>query len=317
MEGVVDSVIRDLFSKIGGYDQFVTEFVRITHQLLPNHVFYKYCPELHTKSQTLEGTPVFIQLLGGDPQCMAENAHKAIELGAAGIDINFGCPAKTVNRHDGGAALLKKPSRLFDVVSAIRKAVPKTHPVTAKVRLGFDHKDDTLDIAQAVNDGGAQRLTVHARTKTDGYRPPAYWHYLKAMKESITIPLVANGDIWTVNDFFRCQEITGCHHFALGRPAMANPFLALQIKAQLSLTQQTESQEQPSWPTLKHQWLPYFIAQSQQHRGDLYALSRTKQWSRLLGREFPEALQFFEQIKRAKELPSLFEKFPSMKISHQ
>ncbi|MCB0363705.1 MAG: tRNA-dihydrouridine synthase, partial [Bdellovibrionales bacterium] len=117
MEGVIDSVMRDLLTSIGGIDQCTTEFIRVTDRELPDHVFYRYCPELKSGGKTPGGIPVFLQLLGSRPEEMAINAQKAVALGAIGIDLNFGCPAKTVNRHDGGASLLKDPQRLFDVTS--------------------------------------------------------------------------------------------------------------------------------------------------------------------------------------------------------
>src|SRR5689334_16302498 len=107
MEGVTDWLMRDLLTSLGGIDQCVTEFVRVTTQLHSKKVFYRWCPELLSGSKTRAGVPVFIQLLGGQPCALATNASRAVELGAAGIDLNFGCPAKTVNRNDGGACLLK------------------------------------------------------------------------------------------------------------------------------------------------------------------------------------------------------------------
>ncbi|WP_445947025.1 tRNA-dihydrouridine synthase, partial [Shewanella sp.] len=107
MEGVVDPLMRDILSKINPYDLLVTEFVRVVDQLLPEKVFYKLCPELRQQGMTSNGTPVRVQLLGQEPQCMAENAVRAIELGSNGVDVNFGCPAKMVNRSKGGAILLQ------------------------------------------------------------------------------------------------------------------------------------------------------------------------------------------------------------------
>src|SRR5688572_11856267 len=105
MEGVVDAVIRDIFTQIGGVDLCVTEFIRITDRIVPDADLKKYAPELFNdrKRQTNTGIPVLVQFLGGQPEPIAESALKAHSLGAAGIDLNFGCPAKTVNRHDGGA----------------------------------------------------------------------------------------------------------------------------------------------------------------------------------------------------------------------
>ncbi len=185
MEGVMDWVFRDLITSLGGVDQVTTEFMRVTRNLHPNKVFYRYAPELHTGSRTRSGTPLFVQLLGGHPEPMAENALRASELGALGIDLNFGCPAKTVNRHDGGASLLRYPSRLHDITLAVRRAVPAHIPVTAKMRLGFEDTSLCLENATALSEAGASALAVHCRTKIQGYKPPAHWEWIQPIKERI------------------------------------------------------------------------------------------------------------------------------------
>jgi tRNA-dihydrouridine synthase C len=195
MEGVTDWAMRDLLTEIGGIDQCVTEFLRVTDNLHGDPIFYKNCPELLTGSLTRSGTPVFVQLLGGKAQPLAANALRAAELGALGIDLNFGCPAKTVNRHDGGATLLKSSDRLYNIVKAVRDAVPKNIPVTAKIRLGFDEPSACLANAEAIEAAGADWLTVHCRTKTDGYKPPAYWEWIAKIKEVTKIKIVTNGEI--------------------------------------------------------------------------------------------------------------------------
>lgn len=295
MEGVVDPVVRDLFTSLGGIDYCVTEFVRITSSLYPDKVFYRYCPELKNNSRTSSGVPVFTQLLGSDLVTMAENAHKVCELGAYGIDLNFGCPAKTVNRHDGGAALLKNPDRLFKVVESVRKAVPKERPVTVKVRLGYSDKSLTHEIAQAAQEGGGHWLTVHARTKEEAYRPPAHWKYIAQMKEQVSIPVIANGDIWTVDDHKRCQEISHCEDTMLGRGIMAQPDLARQIK----LGEPARTFEQLKELILK------FIEQSFSYRDERYTVQRTKQFIKLLGRTYPQAQLLFESFKREKEIEKI------------
>ncbi len=297
MEGVVDYVTRNLYSEIGGFDRFVTEFVRVTDRLLPESVFYRYCPELKTNGRTLHGVPVFVQLLGGNAQVLSENAAQAVGLGAPGIDLNFGCPAKTVNRHDGGATLLKNPSRLFDVISFVKKAVPTGTPVTAKVRLGFSDKSCALEIARAVEEAGASMLTIHARTRDEGYKPPAHWEYIAMMKEGLKVPVVANGDIWTIEDYLRCRQVSGCEDVALGRGAMATPDLALQIRALVK----SESREPYTWSFVKSSLLPQFIESSLQHsqfvQSEPYAVGRTKQWVRSLVRGYPEAHMTFDRVK--------------------
>lgn len=303
MEGVIDFIMRESLSRIGGVDKFVTEFIRVTDKLLPSHVFYRDCPELKTGGQTHSGVPVYVQLLGGQSAPLADNAALACELGAPGIDLNFGCPAKTVNRHDGGAALLKSPQRLFDIVSAVRKSVPHSIPVTAKVRLGFDTKKLCLEIAQAVNDGGASSLTVHARTKMDGYKPPAHWEFIALMRESVRLPVIANGEIWSVEDYWRCREISGCQDVALGRGLIARPDLARQIR--LSASGCTLGESGLAWSDIIHQSLVPFVQASFEHKGNEFVCARTKQWIKLLGRNYSEASELFEQIKRLKNVTEI------------
>jgi tRNA-dihydrouridine synthase C len=293
MEGVVDPIVRQIWSAIGGIDHMVTEFVRVTDKLLPDHVFYKYCPELKQHGLTEAGTPVFVQLLGGQPEPMADNAFKVFALGAPGLDLNFGCPAKTVNRHEGGAALLKNPHRLYDIISAIRKVVPKRFPVTAKVRLGFEDKSLVKEISQACSEGGALRLTVHARTKVEGYKPPAHWEFIATMKEVSSIPVIANGDIWSLDDYRRCRQISGCTDVALGRCLMARPNLGLQIKAE------TTGLEVSAWDWSKtlHHTTQFFKA-NLILMNEAYAVRRLKQYLKMLNHSHKEAADLFTKIKR-------------------
>ena len=150
MEGVVDPYMRDLLTRLGGYDGCVTEFLRVTRGRVPRRNILRVCPELNSGGKTASGVPVTVQLLGGDAEAMALNAAYIVEMGAPGIDINFGCPSKKVNSKDGGAILLKEPQRIHDIVTAVRQAVPDNTPVSAKVRLGYEGTGLALDIARAV-----------------------------------------------------------------------------------------------------------------------------------------------------------------------
>lgn len=294
MEGVVDWVMRDTLTGIGGIDQCVTEFLRVTQYLHSEIVFYRNCPELRTGSKTRSGTPVFLQLLGGQAEPLAINAARAAELGAAGIDLNFGCPAKTVNRHDGGASLLRCPERLLKIISAVRKAVPAEIPVTAKIRLGFDDPSICFENALAAQEAGAQWLTVHCRTKTDGYRPPAYWEWIPKLREKVNIPLVANGEIWNVADFKRCQQVTGAAQFMIGRGALSNPHLFHEIRQDLVDT------KGPDWTQTKT-LLPGFYQACEDQVNGYFATSRTKQWLRALSLKDPSARELFDEIKVLKK----------------
>lgn len=286
MEGLLDQHLRDALTRVGGVDLCVSEFIRVTDQLLPARVFTRVVPELLTGGRTEAGTPVRAQLLGSDPACLAENAARLATLGPAGIDLNFGCPAPTVNRHRGGAVLLDEPELVHAIVAAVRRAVPAAMPVTAKMRLG--HRDDglMLDNARAIADAGASELVVHGRTKLHGYRPPAFWDRIARIREAVDIPVVANGEVWTVADARRCLAESGCDAIMLGRGIVADPGLALALRGAAA----------PDWsvvkPLLRRYWARIAGTVAPRHRA-----GRVKQWLNLLRRRFPEAQQLYDEIR--------------------
>jgi tRNA-dihydrouridine synthase C len=293
MEGVVEHHVRDLLTRIGGLDSCVTEFIRVTDQKLPLRVFQRYAPELEQGCKTPAGIPVKIQLLGSKPEPMAINAQELVRYGATAIDLNFGCPAKTVNSHEGGACLLRQPDRVYQIIKAVRDALPAHIPVSAKIRLGYEDRSSYLDNAQAVEAAGASELVVHARSKADGYKPPAYWHYIADIKARLKIPVVANGEIWSVDDYLRCREESGCEDVMLGRGLLACPDLARQIKAHL----QGEAYQPMSWKQVCQMLLDYYRLTL-----PLYAEhncgNRVKQWLMYLRLHYAQAGEVFEQIKR-------------------
>lgn len=293
MEGVVNARMRALLTAIGGIDRCITEFVRITDQLLPARVFHRLCPELEHGCKTPSGTPVYIQLLGGEPGPMAENAARAASLGAIGIDTNFGCPAKCVNRHRGGSVLLDEPELLYQIIKSMRSAVPASIPVTAKIRLGFNDDSKLIDIVSAINDAGANGLTIHARTKSDGYKPPAHWHQLAKLHDVNRIPLVANGEVWSPDDYQACKQQSGCSDVMLGRGLLARPDLALAIKTQ-SLGKKYYRDEWANILLLVEALFNDSVAScAPRHVG-----GPIKQWLGYLRREYPQAQQLFDKIKR-------------------
>ncbi len=288
MEGVIDHIVRERLAHIGGLSRMTTEFVRVVQDVLPSAVFHRYCPELVSGSSV----PVAVQLLGGDGDLLAANALKALSLGAPGIDLNFGCPAKTVNRHDGGAVILKSPLRLHKLIAQVVKAVAGARPVSVKIRLGFEDKSLTQELAQAVNEANPSSVTIHARTKIEMYRPPAHWSYIGQMKAHICAPVYANGDIWTVNDFERCQQESGVSTVALGRGLMANPWLALEIRG-------LEPEVHPHrrvQRVLQH-WLQPLLMEYTRQRGANAIVTKSKQLLRFLGHGEPIFAELFERAK--------------------
>ena len=293
MEGLVDNILRDVLTQVGGIDWCVTEFIRVNDMLLPPSQFHKLAPELQHGAATRAGVPLRVQLLGSDPVCLAENAALACELGAPVIDLNFGCPAKTVNKSRGGAVLLKEPELLHSILVHVRRAVPAHIPVTAKMRLGFDSPDGAMECAIALAEGGAEQLVVHARTKVDGYKPPAHWEWVARVQDVVKVPVFANGEVWTIEDWRRCREVSGVEDIMLGRGLVSRPDLARQIAAARA------GVELPAmgWDEL----MPLIQAFWRQAVGKLTPRSapgRLKQWVAMLTRSYPEAVELFTALRR-------------------
>ncbi len=296
MEGVTDACMRALLSEQGGYRFCVTEFLRISQTVPGPRVFWRHVPELRRGGSTPAGLPVQVQLLGGDPDKLARAALVALRARARAIDLNFGCPARTVNRHDGGATLLKYPERIREIVAAVRAAVPAEVPVSAKLRLGWDDPDAIHRNADRAAEGGAAWITIHARTKTQGYRPPAYWKPLREVRARLHIPVVANGEIWTIDDLRRCRDETGCEHYMLGRGALADPTLARSAARELGIPGALPQGPFGDTPT---DWLPLilrFVELSAAHGlPPVYSAARIKQWLRIANHN--GKLAWFDAVK--------------------
>jgi tRNA-dihydrouridine synthase C len=290
MEGVVDPLMRKILTEINDFDLCIIEFIRVIDRLVPRHVFHRVCPELHSSGFTASKTPVRVQLLGQDPNWMAENAIRAIQLGSHGIDINFGCPAKTVNKSKGGAVLLNSPETVYAIVKSVKQAVGEKVAVSVKIRLGYNDSNLLLENLDAIHTGGANLLTIHARTKAQGYRAPAYWQKIGDVLEQIKIPFVANGEIWCLDDAILCAEQTATDNLMLGRGILALPNLANVIKYG----------EQPmDWPTLCQLIQRYSELELNGDKSFYYS-SRLKQWLRYLKRQYQGANTLFDNIKTMK-----------------
>ena len=293
MEGVVDSFMRDQLTAIGGYERCVTEFVRVSQSVLPKRVFFRYAPELRQGGLTPSGTPVYLQLLGSDPKLMAANAARAACLGAPGIDLNFGCPAKTVNRSQGGAVILRSPQLIRSICEQVRDRVPERIPVTAKIRLGYDSDEQFPEILDALSGVALSEITIHARTKRQGYRPPAHWHQLRQARLTLSYPVIANGELWTPADVTRCGEISGCDAFMLGRGALCRPDLGAAIIA----NHRGEAGPTFSWPAAQ-QLLVTLLANNRALYDPRYAVNPVKQWLVYLKVYYPQAAALFSEVKR-------------------
>lgn len=300
MEGVIDHTMRDLLTRIGGIDRCVTEFLRVGQELLPPRVFYRICPELRDGGHTPSGVPVYLQLLGGNPESLAANAVRAAQLGAPGIDLNFGCPAKTVNRSDGGSVILREPDRVHRIVDAVRRALPSAMPLTVKVRLGFENASLFNDIVSAVDAAGPSELIVHARTRSDGYRPPAYWSQLREARKHTSLPLVANGEIWSVEDALRARVESGTADLMLGRGTLCRPDLPRLLSAHDRGSLCNALQWQEVTDLLLH-----YLDTTLEHYPARYAPNPIKQWLGYLRHYYPQAAALFASAKRLRDADSI------------
>ncbi|MBY5921145.1 tRNA dihydrouridine(16) synthase DusC [Ferrimonas balearica] len=289
MEGVLDHRMRQLLSELNPYDLCVTEFVRVVNQPISDKVFYRLAPELKQGGKTRNGTPVRVQLLGQDPDWLGHNAARAIELGSPGVDINFGCPAKTVNRSKGGAVLLKEPELIHRIVSAMRQAVPADQVLSAKIRLGWECSSQTLEIAQAIESAGANELAIHARTKADGYRAEAIkWDAIAPVVDALNIPVIANGEINSFADGQRCQQASGCRDLMIGRGALSRPNLAAVVK---------HNADPLSWEAIRDVLAEYVTLEISGDK-ERYFPNRIKQWFGYLRQAYPEANTLFRELRQ-------------------
>ncbi|ARR49792.1 tRNA dihydrouridine(16) synthase DusC [Photobacterium damselae subsp. damselae] len=289
MEGVLDHLMREILTDINDYDLCVTEFVRVVDRLFPNSVFYRLCPELHNGGKTRAGTPVRMQILGQDPNWMAENGRRAVELGSPGVDINFGCPAKLVNKSKGGAVLLKEPELIHQIVKSVRQAVDPTKPVTAKIRLGWDDPNHCFEIADAIAQAGADEITVHGRTKEDGYRAEEIkWDYIHQLQQHSPISIVANGEVWNYQDGQQCIATTGTQSLMVCRGAINLPNLGNVVKY---------NADHMPWTEVLDLLLHYSTFEIKGDKG-LYYPNRIKQWFAYLRHEYPQAKALFADIRR-------------------
>ena len=299
MEGLADDVLRDVLTQVSRYDLAVSEFVRVSNTVLPRRAFFRTSPELANGGKTPAGTPVRLQLLGGDAALMARNAAAAAQWSPAGIDLNFGCPAPTVNRHRGGAVLLDEPETLYAVTRAVRDALADFGvPLTAKMRLGVNEPTRAIECAQALAEGGAQRLVVHARTKRDGYRPPAHWAWVARIAEAVEVPVVANGEVWSVANWRGCRQESGVSDVMLGRGAVADPFLARDIRA--GVEWETGDPRHGDWLILA-QAIGRFWTRVRAKLAPCHAPGRLKQWLNFLRRRFAQAETLFQRVRPLKD----------------
>lgn len=176
--------------------------------------------------------PCGIQIFGDDPKCMADAAKHALENKPDIIDINMGCPAPKISSNGSGSALMKNPRLCGEIVKAVTAVTDI--PVTVKIRKGWDDDSvNAVEVAKICESAGAAAITVHGRTRQQYYKPPVDYGIIKAVRESVSVPVIANGDIDSAEKAKEVMDITGCDLVMIGRATLGNPWIFSQINAYL------------------------------------------------------------------------------------
>lgn len=176
--------------------------------------------------------PCGIQIFGDDPKCMADAAKHALENKPDIIDINMGCPAPKISSNGSGSALMKNPRLCGEIVKAVTAVTDI--PVTVKIRKGWDDDSvNAVEVARICESAGAAAITVHGRTRQQYYKPPVDYDIIKAVRESVSVPVIANGDIDSAERAKEVMDITGCDLVMIGRATLGNPWIFSQINAYL------------------------------------------------------------------------------------
>ncbi len=222
MAGVTDLPFR-LLCKEQGADLIYTEMVSGKGILYNN----KNTEELLRVEE--RERPVAVQLFGSDPYVLRESAKRIESRNFDILDINMGCPVPKVVNHGEGSALMKDPKLVGEIVSKVSKAINK--PVTVKIRKGFDNNSiNAIEIAKIVEANGAAAIAVHGRTRIEYYSGKADWDIIRRVKEAVSIPVIGNGDVYSLNDAINLRKETGCDGVMIARGAKGNPWIFSQIK---------------------------------------------------------------------------------------
>ncbi len=221
LSGVTDLVFRRLVRRYAPDSMMYTEMVNAT-----GLHYVKQLPRIMEIDPNER--PISIQLFDCRPNFLAEAAQKAVAEGADTVDINMGCPVNKITKNGGGSSLLRDPENAEAIVRAVVEAVDV--PVTVKTRIGWSDKEiNILDFAKRMEDAGAKMITIHGRTRSQGYTGPAKWEWIRRVKEVLSIPVIGNGDIFSVEAAMRCLEETGADGVMCSRGTLGYPFMVGEV----------------------------------------------------------------------------------------
>ena len=297
MEGVSDLTFRRLIRQIGGAGLTVTEFVAskgLSQGDKKQKEMAMFDPDEH---------PVAVQIFGRDPHQMAEAAKIVEGMGADICDINMGCPSKRVCKNSGGSALMREPDLAQKIVQSVVAAVQI--PVTVKMRSGFDaNQRNAPEIAYMCQEEGAQAIAIHWRTRADLYKGERQIDKIKETKERLEIPVLGNGDIVDIESAKAMFEETGVDGLLVGRGAIQNPWLLLQISQWI----RGDSPVQVNATERRRVMFTYFHAIQERFQSEIGALGRFKMLANSFSRGLPEGKRFRKNLVLSQSCEELMER---------
>lgn len=288
MAGITDKPMRRMVhAKSGGDVALISEMVAINALSRKNAKTYRIADVRD------EPYPVIVQLVGADEVLFADAAQLAAELGAAGIDINMGCPVRKIITGGAGSALMKNPEQAAKIIKSVKNAVKL--PVSVKFRKGWDNNSvNATDFAKMCEASGAEFITVHGRTRAQGYSGTADWNIIKEVKSAVKIPVVGNGDVTSPQSAAEMIKQTGCDGVMIGRAALGAPWLTGEIAKYLktgSLLQKQPAQEVKN-TLLKH------ISLLTEYYGEKLALALSRKYVCWYSKNFRDAKRFRENYMK-------------------
>lgn len=288
MAGITDKPMRRMVhAKSGGDVALISEMVAINALSRKNAKTYRIADVRD------EPYPVIVQLVGADEVLFADAAQLAAELGAAGIDINMGCPVRKIITGGAGSALMKNPEQAAKIIKSVKNAVKL--PVSVKFRKGWDNNSvNATDFAKMCEASGAEFITVHGRTRAQGYSGTADWNIIKEVKSAVKIPVVGNGDVTSPQSAAEMIKQTGCDGVMIGRAALGAPWLTGEIAKYLktgSLPQKQPAQE------VKNTLLEH-ISLLTEYYGEKLALALSRKYVCWYSKNFHDAKRFRENYMK-------------------
>lgn len=294
MEGITDECYRKTILKLyPEWDTMSCDFLRVPNPspYPKKHILKHYGKEIYAHPESRAKT--VYQILTSPGAYTAKTVEDIANLGFKWLDLNLGCPSKTVCKNKGGSYLLSDLPNLKIILKEIRDNFP--HTFTCKIRVGYEDDTKFEDALRLLEDSGVDAIKIHGRTRSELYRGVANWDYIKRAVKVVNIPIIGNGDIWSTSDIERYFDYTNCHSIMLGRPALKTPWLAKLFKQGEEDSLSLRAKE------IKRYFEHFYEEAKNYHDEEFTRIKRIKSITRYLFDDFPEGDSYKKRVLLAKD----------------